>query len=56
MISARLRHYDAVPYLTMLLFCKSSAAVWPAGERERETRAKEGAEDTLREIFRQKQI
>ena len=36
-ISACLRHYDAVPYLTMLLFCKSSAPVWPAGaERERE--------------------
>ena len=29
-ISACLRHWDAVPYLTMLLFCKSSAAVWSA--------------------------
>lgn len=36
MISACLRHYDAAPYLTMLLFCKSSAAIWPAGEREKE--------------------
>lgn len=27
MISACLRLYDAVPYLTMLLFCKSSAPV-----------------------------
>lgn len=40
-ISAYLRHYDAVPYLTMLLFCKSSAAVWPAGEGEK----KQGRED-----------
>lgn len=34
LISACSRHYDAVPYLTMLLFSKSSAAVWLAGERE----------------------
>lgn len=36
MINARLRHYDSVPYLTMLLFCKSSAAVWPVEERDKE--------------------
>lgn len=32
-ISTWLRHYDAVQYLTTLLSCESSAAVWIGGER-----------------------
>lgn len=42
-MSARLRHYDAAPYLTMLLFCKRSAAGWSAAKREGSERTgKEG--------------
>lgn len=42
MISARLRHYDAAPYLTMLLFCKRSAAGWSAEKREGSERTGRG--------------
>lgn len=57
-ISACLRHYDAVPYLTMLLFCKSSAAVWPTGERggEGKRTEKEKQGDAERNIWTETDI
>lgn len=48
-ISARLRHYDAAPYLTMLLFCKRSAAGWAAGKREGARGRGEGSKESLRD-------
>lgn len=47
MINACLRLYDAVPYLTMLLFCKSSA---PVSLLRRERGQKERSRVILKEI------
>lgn len=43
-----------MPYLTMLLFSKSSAAVWLAGERERALH--EGGDEMVRAISGQEEI